>query len=219
MNDLGMNDLGMSDVGTSVAIWAEDGSDAAVIAELARHLGRPGGKALALPGGTTPVAILGSDAARALNWSGADIWLTDERDVPADHPASNGAMLKRALAGSGATIHPLSEGAVPPRFTLAWLGVGMDGHIASIFPGMPLSDDAPAGVAQVTPDPLPYEAPFPRQTLTMRALTHADAIILVVRGAAKRDMLKAALAPDSDLPVARLVRAAPCPVTVYWSPS
>lgn len=207
----------MNEAIMSKAIWAPDGGDSAVVACLARHLSGGGGKRLALPGGTTPVGILGSAAARALDWAGAEIWPTDERDVPPDHAASNGAMLARALAGSGATVHPLAEGATPPAFDCVWLGVGMDGHIASIFPAISLSDDAPPGVVRVTPDPLPYEAPFPRHTLTMRALCNAGEVILVIRGEAKRAMLTAALAPGSELPVARLVRAATCPVTVYWS--
>ncbi len=67
----------------------------------------------------------------------------------------------------------------------------------------------------VTPDPLPPEAPFPRLTLTLAALAASDDIILVVRGAAKRDLLAAAARGENDLPVARLLRLAP--VTAFWS--
>lgn len=198
-------------------IWATDGRDTAVIACLARHLEGDTQKRLALPGGSTPGAILASDAAHALDWSGAEIWPTDERDVPVDHPASNTAMLGRALQGTGTTLCPLAAGLTPPPFDLVWLGVGMDGHIASIFPGMTLADDAPAGIVNALPDPLPFEAPFARLTLTMRALANAGEIIIVIRGEAKKAMLKKALLPGSDLPVARFVRMAPSPVTIYWN--
>lgn len=197
--------------------WAADGSDAAVLNCLARHLSASIGKRLALPGGSTPVSILNSEAGRSLDWAGAEIWPTDERDVPSTHPAHNGGMLTRALEGTGANVRPLLEGETPPAFDLVWLGVGMDGHIASLFPRVSVSDDAPAAVVRVTPDPLPPEAPFPRHTLTMQALLNTSEIILVMRGEAKRAMLEAALVPGSDLPVARLVRSALCPVTVYWS--
>lgn len=197
--------------------WAADGSDAAVIACLSRHLGQHGPSRLALPGGSTPSAILASGAAHALDWSGAEIWPTDERDVPVDHHASNSAMLGRALQGTGARLCPLVIGQTTPAFDLVWLGVGMDGHIASIFPGMTLADDASAEVVYALPDPLPFEAPFARLTLTMRALANAGEIILVIRGEAKKAMLKKALLPGSGLPVARFVRMAPRPVTIYWS--
>ena len=68
-------------------MWAKDGSDAAVLNCLAHHL-KSATPQLALPGGTTPVAILNSAYARSFDWSHADIWPTDERDVPSDHPAN-----------------------------------------------------------------------------------------------------------------------------------
>lgn len=208
----------MGQAGMSEAVnWATDGSDAAVIACLSRHLEQHVPKRMALPGGSTPSAILASEAAHALDWSSAEIWPTDERDVPVDHPASNFAMLARALQGTGAELFPLAAGLVPPAFDLVWLGVGMDGHIASIFPGMTLADDAPAEVVYALPDPLPFEAPYARLTLTMCALANAGEIILVIRGEAKKAMLKKALLPGSNLPVARFVRMAPRPVTIYWS--
>lgn len=206
----------MSEAAAGERIWAADGSDAAVIACLARHLKSASPK-LALPGGATPVGILTNSAAGALDWAGAEIWPTDERDVPADHPASNGAMLSQALGETGVVIHRLAEGGTLPAFDLVWLGVGMDGHIASIFPSASLPDMAPAGVAHLTPDPLPPEAPFARHTLTMRALTNAREIILVIRGDAKRIMLEQAFSDDLNVPVVRLARMAPCPITIYWS--
>ena len=204
---------------SEAVIWADDGSDSAVIACLSRHLEQHAPKRMALPGGSTPGAILASEAAHALDWSGVEIWPTDERDVPVDHPASNSAMLARALQGTGVELCPLTAGLAPPAFDLVWLGVGMDGHIASIFPGMSLADNAPAEVVYALPDPLPFEAPFARLTLTMRGLANAGEIILVIRGEAKKAMLKKALLPGSVLPVARFVRMALSPVTIYWSAS
>lgn len=198
------------------ARWAQDGSDAAVAAALAVQLERPGPLTLALPGGSTPAPILAM--ARTADWSRADVWPTDERilppGAPPDHPASNAAMLARALAGTGARVVPLEAGAVPPGFNLVWVGMGTDGHVASIFPGMVLSDDAMPGVVAVRPDPLPPEAPFARLTLTMASLSLAPAVWVVARGEPKRAVLAQG---DPALPVHRLLARAGRRATIFWS--
>jgi 6-phosphogluconolactonase len=197
------------------ATWAADGSDAAVAAALDAILAQPGPITLALPGGSTPAPILA--LARDADWTRAVVWPTDERvlppDAPADHPARNGAAIARALAGP-ARIATLEAGAVPPGFHLAWVGMGADGHVASIFPGMALSDDGMPGVAAVTPDPLPPEAPFPRLTLTMASLSLAPHVWIVARGEAKRRVLEAG---DAALPVHRLLARAGERATIFWS--
>lgn len=197
------------------ATWAADGSDAAVAAALAAILARPGPITLALPGGSTPAPIL--RLAAGADWSRAAVWPTDERVLPpaapADHPARNGAAIARALGGA-ARVTPLEAGATVPGFNLVWVGMGADGHVASIFPGMALSDDAIPSVAAVTPDPLPAEAPWPRLTLTMTSLAGAPAVWVVARGAAKRALLEAG---DPDLPVHRLLARAGPRATIFWS--
>jgi 6-phosphogluconolactonase len=92
--------------------------------------------------------------------------------------------------------------------------MGADGHVASIFPGMALSDDGMPGVAAVTPDPLPPEAPFPRLTLTMASLSLAPHVWIVARGEAKRRVLEAG---DAALPVHRLLARAGERATIFWS--
>ncbi len=195
--------------------WAGDGSDAAVAARVAAAVARPGPVALCLPGGATPRPIFAALAATRLPWDKVTIWPGDERQVPHDHSASNVGALRAAFGATGATIEPLSPALPPPRFTLTWLGMGADGHVASLFPSSDPDPAAPAGVISITPKPLPPEAPFARLTLTLAALADSDDIILVVRGAAKRDLLLAAARGEHDLPVARLLRLAP--VTAFWS--
>ncbi len=195
--------------------WAGDGSDAAVADAVARIIERPGPKTLALPGGATPAPIFARLAAMALPWDKVTIWPGDERDVPHDHPASNVGALRAAFGATGATIEPLSPGMPAPRFDLVWVGMGGDGHVASLFPSADPDPLAPAAVIAVTPDPLPAEAPFARATLTLAALASAPDIMIVIRGEAKRALLAAAAAGDTDLPVARLLRLAP--VTAFWS--
>ncbi len=196
---------------------ADDAAIAAWIgARLAAALSEtPGEIAFNAPGGGTPLPILALLARMPLDWPRVAVWPGDDRIVPEDHPASNVAQLRARLEPAGARIVPLSEHAVPPHFALSWIGMGSDGHIASLFPNTdPRADDS-LRVRRLVPDPLPPEAPFARLSLTIPALVDADALVLVIRGAAKRAVLDGALAGESDLPVARLLKAARCPVTCF----
>ena len=195
--------------------WAADGSDAGVVARVARVIAQPGPVTLCLPGGATPVPIFAVLAAMRLPWDKVTIVPGDERAVPYGHPASNVSALRAAFGATSATIEPLSSDLRLPRFNLVWLGMGDDGHVASLFPSADPDPDAPAAVIRVTPDPLPPEAPFARLSLNLAAIANSDAVMLVIRGAAKRALLAAAAAGDNDLPVARLLRLVP--VTAFWS--
>ena len=124
------------------------------------------------------------------------------------------ALVDKAIA-LGARVVALAEAASPPRFALTWLGMGADGHIASLFPNTdPLVDD-PQRLRRLTPDPLPPEAPFDRLSLTIPALLNSDALVFVMRGAEKQALFEAALAGQHDLPVARLLGAAHQPITCF----
>lgn len=198
--------------------WAEPGDAGAVADRLAEMVARPGEKRIAVPGGTTPRKVFDLLASRKLDWSGTEVWLTDDRQVPHDHPASNFGQLVAALGDSGAMLVELREGDAVPRFDLIWLGMGTDGHIASLFPTMTAEERAGPHVITTIPEPLPPEASFARLSLNLAALVAADEIIVVVIGAEKRQVLEAALRGQAEhLPIARLLRAATCPVTIYWS--
>lgn len=171
--------------------------------------------AIAIPGGSTPFPIIAELAGQALDWPRLAVWPTDDRLVPEDHPASNVGRIRAALAPLGARVEALAPDAVPPRFALVWLGMGEDGHIASLFPNTDPRADDPYPVRQITPDPLPPEAPFARLSLTIPALLNSDDLLFVMRGEAKRKLLAAALAGENDLPVARLLGAACQPVTCF----
>ncbi|QXQ07087.1 6-phosphogluconolactonase [Sphingosinicellaceae bacterium] len=198
--------------------WAPDGGDAAVADALAAVVAAPGRKILAFPGGATPKAIFARLAARDLPWDSVTLWPTDDRLVPPSHRASNIGGLAKAFGGAGAHLQPLALGLVPPHFDVVWIGMGADGHVASLFPNIDPDPKAPAGVIRVAPVPLPADAPFDRLSLTFAALVEATSIILVVRGADKRALLEAADAGQNDLPIARLLAVAKAPVTAYWSP-
>ena len=199
--------------------WAEPGDAAAVADRLAAVVGRPDEKRIAVSGGSTPRKVFDLLAVRNLDWSGTQVWLTDDRQVPHDHPASNFGQLAAALGGSGATLVELSEGAAAPPFDLVWLGMGADGHIASLFPQMAAEFRAGPHVIATVPEPLPPEAPYARLSLNLEALTATEEIIIVVTGAEKRAVLESVLHGEQDhLPIAQLLRAATSPITIYWSP-
>ncbi|WP_066553688.1 6-phosphogluconolactonase [Croceicoccus bisphenolivorans] len=188
--------------------------DAQIAGWLAERLGREldrrdGTVAISVPGGSTPFPILAalakSDKGRDLDWARLEIWPGDDRCVPADHEASNYGRIAKTLAATGARIVELTEDAAPPHFALVWLGMGGDGHVASLFPNTdPQVDDA-RQVRRLTPDPLPPEAPFDRVTMTLPKLLSAEALMFVIRGSDKLALFEAAAKGENDLPVARLL--------------
>lgn len=195
-------------------------SDQDIADWLERYLGqaleaRSGTIAITIPGGSTPAPILARLADSTIDWNRIAVWPGDDRIVAEDHPASNVGRIRAALEPLGAQVTALSESAVPPHFALAWLGMGGDGHIASLFPSSdPLADD-PELVRHLVPDPLPPEAPFERLSLTIPALLNSDAVIFVIRGADKLAVFEAAIAGKHDLPVARLLAGAQQSVTCF----
>lgn len=202
---------------SATVTWAQPGDLAAVAARIAAQVSRPGTKRIAMAGGSTPAKVLEILAARNIDWSGATIIPTDDRQVPPDHPASNFGALCQAFAGTAATILPLVEGERPGRFDLVWLGMGADGHIASLFPRMCAEPCRRRRVIATTPIPLPPEAPFARLSLNRKALAATAATIVVITGAAKRAVIEAALAGSDALPISDVVRNPRAPVTIYWS--
>lgn len=196
----------------------ESADTGAIAAWLAERLGGTG--SITIPGGSTPFPILAALIERGgIQWAGWQVWPNDDRIVPEDHEASNTGKMRALLEPAGATIVPLTEHAAPPHFALTWLGMGPDGHIASLFPNTDPQVDEPRAVLRLTPDPLPPHAPFDRITLTIPALVEADALVFTLGGAAdKRAVFDGAVEGAHDLPVARLLRAASArgvPVMVF----
>lgn len=195
---------------------------------------------LALPGGKTPLGIIARLVQMPLDWAAITIIPGDDRLVAADDPLSNYGMLERALGASGARIVPLvTQGleyhasardasarlaSLPWPPDLVWLGMGSDGHTASIFPGpdleAALAPPADALALGVLPDPLPPEAPVARVTLTKPAILSARALILTISGAEKRAVLERALAQgvSSPYPVGRVLGDAQSPLMIHWCP-
>jgi 6-phosphogluconolactonase len=207
----------MTEASASLASWHPRGDAAAVADKIAGVVARLGLKRIAVPGGSTPTRIFAMLAQRGLDWHGTTLVLTDDRQVPVDHPASNMGSLKASMGETGATLVGLESGAPVAPFDLVWLGMGTDGHVASLFPTMAAENVLEPTVISTLPNPLPPEAPFARLSLNIPALVACDELILVVTGQVKKDVLERALAGTIDVPVARLLRAACCPITIYWS--
>jgi len=185
----------------AIADWIE----AELRAALAASKGRC---SIAVPGGSTPFPIFEALVKRDLDFERLDVWPGDDRVVPEDHAASNTGKIRTAFEGVGARVIALEPDAEPPHFSLVWLGMGADGHIASLFPNTDPQVDDPQRVRRLTPDPLPSEAPFDRITLTIPSLLSCERMTFVIRGEEKRAVFNAALAGEHDLPISRLLRAA-----------
>lgn len=198
-----------------------------------------GASLLALAGGATPVPILEALATRDLDWKKVMIIPTDDRLVPLDNPLSNAAMLARIFLPRGARVipvttekadnHKLAGNAAAARLAdlpwppdLVWLGMGEDGHTASIFNGPDLDDALNAPPARrmvgVMPDPMPENAPVPRVTLTRAAIHSARAVTIVIAGQAKRDILEQAIreGDSSPWPIGRVLAGLETPVDIHW---
>ena len=209
-----------------------------VSAVVRRSAGERGEGLLALPGGSTPRPIFRKLAAAALPWEAVTLIPTDERLVEAGSELSNTRLLEESFAGTGARVASIAGGETdvesagdladahlqqlpwPPA--LVWLGMGEDGHTASIFVGPDLQAalNAPATrrAVGVRPDPLPPEAPVARVTLTKSAIAAADALIVTITGEKKRLLLERALAEGtaSDLPIGRVLADRPQSLTIHW---
>lgn len=191
-----------------------------------RAIEERGAAVLALPGGSTPRPVFARLAQAPLQWDQVTIIPTDERLAEAGDPCRNIALLEASFGSTGADVVPLEEAAVralPWPLDLVWLGMGLDGHTASIFAGPDLEQalSHPGRTAGVVPDPLPTEAPVARVTLTRSAIVAARAILLTITGEAKRVLLKRALADgvSSSYPIGRVLAGAAPQIAIHWCPA
>lgn len=203
----------------------------AVAIRLRALLAGQGRASLAVPGGTTPARFLAALGSRDLAWENVTLLPTDERFVAADDEASNERMIRAQFAplregrvrflsfhdhGSdieAAAAALASDLASQPPLDLVVSGMGTDGHIASLFPGEEARFEAQpdSGISIATPPGLP-----PRLSLSPARLAGAGWASLLVSGAQKEAVLKAAPDRASPLPV-DLLLGRPQGLDVYWA--
>jgi 6-phosphogluconolactonase len=185
---------------------------------------RPGPRfALVLSGGPTARACYEVLATvEGIDWGVVDVYVGDERVVPPDDDDANQRLIKEALldrVGPVGSFSPMptagpvgecvaayqrtmSDLVTGPGIDVVHLGMGPDGHTASLFPGAPTLDAAPGVLVMATEDPNGVN-PHPRLTLTLPAINSARAAVFTVAGASKAAAV-AALVRGDDLPAARV---------------
>jgi len=236
----------MGAVGAGLVTLQEFSSLQACSAAIAEDMGnclgeaieRRGQAVLAVSGGKTPRLIFPLLARRDLAWDKVCVTLVDERWMAPEHPESNEKLARDFLLkgpASKARFMPLKTPAETPQGgveevaarlnALSWpldavfLGLGEDGHIASLFPGDAAVGDAPDEVLGRCVAVAAKAERTARMSLSPSALLDSRRIFLVLSGAAKRAKFKEALSPGppSELPLRLALLQDRVPVSAYWA--
>lgn len=213
----------------------------AVASDLRNGVDARGGATLVVSGGSTPRRFLETLARQPVPWAQITITLADERWVPPGHARSNERLLRETLlrgAAGAARFIPLYRPSATPEsalveivadldalslpFDVVVLGMGQDGHCASLFPG---GDHLPEamrvdGSERASPMRAP-SADEPRITLTLAALTQTRAMYLHIEGEQKQALLGRALAgeaPFAHVPVAEVLRLSTATPHIFHCP-
>ena len=218
---------------------ALDNSLSAEVSErLASAIANHGKATLILSGGRTPMGFFHQLSQQILDWSKVTVTLADERWVDNDHQDSNEKLVRENLLINQAhcaqflSLKNSAETAVEGeaeleeqlsgygQFTVVILGMGDDGHTASLFPGAAalaagLDLDSGRSCIAVTPT----EAPHERISMTLPRLLNTESLIIHISGENKQNVLDQALAGSNveELPIRSVLQQTQVPVTVYWA--
>jgi len=190
---------------------------AAFVAERARAaVAANGSFHFAVSGGHTPWAMFAELTSQTLPWDAVVIYQVDERVAPPGDPDRNLTQLDKALSSAPAQVRamPVNENdlkaaaeayaaSLPERFDLVHLGLGPDGHTASLVPGDPVVSVTDRLVALTQP----YQGRV-RMTLTYPALARARQLLWLVTGGDKKQPLARLMAGDAAIPAGRVEAAA-----------
>ncbi len=173
---------------------------------------------LALSGGGTAGPCyerLAADSEGKVDWLSVNVYWGDERCLPGDHPDSNQLLGRRSLlerVGAANAVYPMSCEEGPDAYQLRLgevgkldfihLGLGPDGHTASLFPDSPALDADPGQLVARNEDPSGRNR-YPRMTLTFSGIARARLVVFTVAGESKREALTAVV-DGADLPAGRV---------------
>jgi 6-phosphogluconolactonase len=173
---------------------------------------------LALGGGSTATPCyerLAAESMATIDWLSVNVYWGDERCVPPDDPDSNQLLGRRSLlerVGAANAVYPMNCAEGPDAYALRLgevgkldvihLGMGPDGHTASLFPGSPALDADPGQLVALNEDPSGRN-PHPRMTLTFSGIARARLVVFTIAGESKREMLQQVV-DGADLPAGRV---------------
>lgn len=220
-----------------------DSREAASIAAAARIAGlvgaqlkRDGESAFVVGGGSSPVQCFEYLSGYELDWQNVTVIPSDERWVANDHDDSNEKMIReRLLVNQASDAHILAiyeeglsadercealQSHYPDKgFACAQVGMGNDGHFASLFP------DSDCLASGLSPDNTQFfmpvrtaASPHPRVSMTLAALQRSDEILLLFFGDEKKAVYETARSGESTYPIAALLQQTTTPVSLYWAP-
>jgi 6-phosphogluconolactonase len=213
----------------STGVALADAAADAIEAALQGALDARGRASLVATGGRSPGPVYDRLSRADLDWAHVAVTLSDERHVDAGSPNANARLLRerlfvgRAAAAQYLPLTDYAEGVLRKLlpFDAVMLGMGEDGHVASLIPGSPVMAHAmdPDGAGLTAESPQGFGSPpVARITLTLAALLQARAIFLLIAGEAKRQVILRAQA-GGDLPVAAVLNQDRAPVRVFWTPN
>jgi 6-phosphogluconolactonase len=223
-------------------------SQAALVSEMTGRIAnlltaavnKRGGASLAVSGGTTPMPMFETLSRADLEWDKVVVFLVDERWVAVSDKDSNENLvrthllknkaaaasflgMKTAAATASAGERECAERLkrLPMPYDIMVLGMGRDGHTASLFPGaekLPLAVDMASG--RVCMAIAPATAAHERMTLTLPTILNTREIIVHISGADKRKVYEKAISggPPEEMPVRYVLRQEKVPVTIFWAP-
>jgi 6-phosphogluconolactonase len=191
---------------------------------------------LMLSGGKSPIPFFKQLSLLKLDWSRVVVGMVDDRWVDGSDADSNEKLLREYLLkneAASARLVPLKNAhkepeqgvdeaekavaEIPQPFDALVLGVGDDGHTASLFPS---ADETPAAMVskRLVAATRPQTAPHARITLTFPTILNSRAIFVAINGASKRAVVEQAVVAEPPLPIGEVLLHSAAPVHLYWSP-
>ena len=209
-----------------------------IATRLETKLQAQGRASLVVSGGTTPGLCFAELSGMAMDWANVHVLMSDERWVPADHDDSNEKLVRTTLLqkyAADAQLLPIYKAGTdieerceeldstirlrPFPFACVLLGMGEDGHFASLFPdAQNLQEGLNSDGSRLCLPIHTAASPHARVSLTLAAISRSDEVVLLIFGEEKRRVYEQAKSSGNTFPVACLLKQKRAPVSVYWAP-